>query len=147
MKRIKEWFVDTGYWFTDIWDWILDDLPGVLMALAMVGLVVFIIVLVVGAVVQVPVLNEGLVIDKDYAAEYTTISTIMHTDADGKTYTSSSPVNHPKKCRIKIEGYRDNGDYRIEWWDISGGLYEMINIGDYVARDTKRGTVEVRNVD
>lgn len=115
-------------------DWIKDHSLGIgwsIIMLVLTGLVVAAIF------ASLPQLDEGIVVDKDYEPprtrlRYTTINgrTTPHVYHDGADW------------RIKVQGVNEDGEHRTEWWDVGAGLYELIEIGDYVYKEG--GTVCIK---
>lgn len=108
-------------------DWIKDN--GFEIGMSLVIMVIF--GLAVAAIFAgLPQLDEGIVVDKDYEPPRTRLS---YTTINGRT--TPHVYHDDADWRIKVQGVTEDGKHRAEWWDVGAGLYELIEIGDYVYMD------------
>ncbi len=64
-------------------------------------------------------ISEGIVVDRDYTAGYTTIGT-----------NNSPPVYHPSRCTLTISGTK-NGEEVEYTFEVPESEYVLYNIGDH----------------
>lgn len=44
-------------------------------------------------------------------------------------------MNNPKTGPGELSIVYEDGKHRTEWWDVGAGMYELIEIGDYVFKE------------
>ncbi|MDL2317680.1 hypothetical protein LJC74_01110 [Eubacteriales bacterium OttesenSCG-928-A19] len=100
------------------------------------------IILVVAVVDARPQLTAGTVTDKRYDAAHTTTWTRWQDVGDVRVPIQEKQ-HYPDTWSIQVEGAKEDGSRRGEWWSVGSGLYEQIGIGDQVKRDKDTGVVSV----
>ena len=69
---------------------------------------------------------KGIVIDKEYKQEYTTIQCMLI----GKTVTSI-PIHHPATWKLRIQK-EENGEIKTTWVSVEEEYYNKVQIGDKI---------------
>lgn len=75
----------------------------------------------------IPQLTAGVCIDKSYTAPRVAV---MSYTVGQQVYTRT--VNYPARWTVQVSGTTDGGKPRTEWWNVGGGMYAQIQIGDYL---------------
>ena len=128
-------------WVWDAWNDFMDNLDWILPVIACIVVLIFIGLLIAGMIMEIPQLSEGVVLDKRYDPPHTSYR--MGTWSDGEIYANT--FHYRARWEILVNGVKDDGEERAEWWDIGEALYERIDIGDRVRR-TSGGAVFVEGV-
>lgn len=96
-----------------------------------VGLIILVLctALIATAIFSIPMLDEGIVIEKKYSPERIQVMPVR----TGKV-TCMIPRRTKEKWEIKVEGTKDNGKKRVEWWTVTKEEYDRIQIGQTIKR-------------
>ena len=98
------------------------------------------IVIIVAAIISsLPVLTEGIVIDRIHEAAY--ISRRTTYDDDG--YQVINDTKHDEAFYIVVVGVTEKGDERKETWKVTSFVYEKVQENDRVYRNPSTGVVSV----
>ena len=79
-------------------------------------------------------LTDGIVVDKNYKGAHTTVSTTFIKSGD-VLIPISTPINHPERYSITVQGRNKKGHLIRESWDITFFQWERVYEGQKASRN------------
>lgn len=104
-----------------------------IIAWTLIVFIAVVVVICIGAMVySVPILDEGIVIDKIFDPANTTY---MYHKVGNVSYMQ--PLRDDEDWILRVQGTTDEGKDRVENWEVSREYWEQTQIGDRVTRVKK----------